>query len=258
MRWLLVILLCIASQHAAAFGRTGHYTVCDLAYQLSQPQTQRSIDKLVAKSGKSSLAKACSWADEVRSDAEFEWSAPLHYVNFPRTAAHVTMADCPDKGCILSGIADMRKRLTANKHDWQALLFLAHFIGDLHQPLHVSYQDDLGGNRTAVYFFGLPNNLHGVWDFALLKHAGYEDQPNKAQRLLSRITDLQRQQWQQDDVLGWANESADITAQIYQQYRAGMLLDDTYVTEFQPVLELRIQQAAVRLAMLLDQLFGAN
>ena len=68
----------------------------------------------------------------------------------------------------------------------------------------------------------------------------------------------QQQQWHQGDVLSWANESASLTLQIYQGYTPGMLIDDSYVQRYQAVLEQRLQQAAVRLAMLLDQLFAAN
>ena len=148
----------------------------------------------------------------------------------------------------------MQQRLAQNPADWQALLFLAHHIADLHQPLHVSFADDLGGNRTAVYFLGLPNNLHGVWDFALLKQLGYETDHSKAITLFNRISAKQRLAWQQGDVLNWANESAAITVEIYQHYKPGMLLDEAYVKQYQTVLEQRVQQAAVRLAMLLDQL----
>ena len=258
MRALLLVVLFIASTKVLAFSQSGHQLICTMAYQLVSDTSRSQLDKLVAKTPYPHFSNSCSWADEVRSLPEFSFASTLHYVNFPRDKQQVTAADCPAHGCILSGITQMQQRLNQNKADWQALLFLVHFIGDLHQPLHVSFADDLGGNRTAVYFFGLPNNLHGVWDFALLKQLGYEADRQQASALLQRISATQQQQWHQGDVLSWANESASLTLQIYQGYTPGMLIDDSYVQRYQAVLEQRLQQAAVRLAMLLDQLFAAN
>ena len=258
MRALLLVVLFIASSKVQAFSQSGHQLICTMAYQLVSDTSRSQLDKLVAKTPYPHFDHSCSWADEVRSDAEFSFASTLHYVNFPRDKQQVTAADCPAHGCILSGIAQMQQRLSQNKTDWQALLFLVHFIGDLHQPLHVSFADDLGGNRTAVYFFGLPNNLHGVWDFALLKQLSYEADRQQANALLQRISATQQQQWRRGDVLSWANESASLTLQIYQGYTPGMLIDDSYVQRYQAILEQRLQQAAVRLAMLLDQLFSAR
>lgn len=256
----LATLLLLSSAPALAFGAKGHQLVCDMAYQLVSASSRQHLDTLTNKAGYNDFASACVWPDEVRSQPEFRWSAPLHFVNFPRDKDEVTAADCPAQGCILSAIDSMQQRLKQDNNDWQALLFLAHFIADLHQPLHVSFADDLGGNRTAVYFLGQPSNLHGIWDFALLKQLGYEDDAAKARVLLNQLNNEQSQQskaqWQQTNVLDWANESVKITLEIYHDYKPGMLIETDYVTQYQPVIEQRLLQAAVRLAMLLEQLFA--
>ncbi|GHG69729.1 endonuclease [Alishewanella longhuensis] len=260
MRFLVVfasvIFSMLLSFHSYSFGRSGHGLVCDMALQLVSVTTQQQLASLVAASPHTEFASACAWPDEVRGQDEFRWSAPHHYVNMPRGEKQVTIEDCPERGCILSAIADMQQRLAADKHDWQALLFLAHHIGDLHQPLHVSYADDLGGNRTAVYFYSheMPTNLHGVWDTNMLSKLGYDDDYVKQEALFLQLTADNIANWQQGTVLDWANESAALTYDIYQQYRPGMLIDDTYVLQYQPILEQRLQQAAVRLAFLLEQL----
>ena len=259
-KFMLAILLLLCPAQALAFGAKGHQLVCDMAYQLVSANSRQQLDVLSNKAGYTDFASACVWPDEVRSQPEFRWSAPLHFVNFARDKHQVTPADCPAQGCILSAIDTMQQRLRQDHNDWQALLFLAHFIADLHQPLHVSFADDLGGNRTAVYFFGLPNNLHGVWDFAMLKQLGYEDDAAKLGALLNRLNSEQGQklkaQWQQTDVLAWANESANITLAIYSDYKPGMLIEADYLAQYQPVLEQRLLQATVRLAMLLEQLLA--
>lgn len=259
-KFILVTLLLLSPAQALAFGATGHQLVCDMAYQLVSASSRQQLDTLTSKAGYTDFASACVWPDEVRSQPGFHWSAPLHFVNFARDKHEVTPADCPAQGCILSAIDTMQQRLKQDHNDWQALLFLAHFIADLHQPLHVSFADDLGGNRTAVYFFGQPNNLHGVWDFAMLQQLGYEDDAARAGALLNLLNSEQGQplkaQWQQTDILAWANESAKITQAIYRDYKPGMLIEADYVAQYQPVLEQRLMQAAVRLAMLLERLLA--
>ena len=257
MRFILAALLLLCSNATLAFSKTGHQMICSLAYQLSDASVQAQLDDLSTRAGYHEFAPACSWADEVRDDAAYQWSAPLHYVNFPRTAATVSAQHCPKQGCILSGIAQMRQRLQADTNDWQALLFLAHFIGDLHQPLHISYADDLGGNRTAVYYFGMPANLHSVWDFALIKQAGYEHTAAHWQPLFATLTPAQLADWRKGDALSWAKESAQLTQNIYKQYKPGMLLSEAEYARDLPVLEQRLLQAGVRLAWLLDQLLGS-
>lgn len=258
MRFFWAVVLLLISSPLYAFSQMGHQLVCEIAYQQVSDTTRQQLNLMMSKSPYSHFTKSCSWADEVRNQPQFSFASALHYVNFPRSHKQVTQADCPQQGCILSAISHMQLKLKQNRDDWQALLFLAHFIGDLHQPLHVSYADDLGGNRTAVYFYGLPNNLHGVWDFALLKQLGYETDNAKADALKSALTRSEIQQWQQGDVLSWANESAALTQQIYQQYKPGMLLDAAYVSQYSRTVEQKLKQAGVRLAMVLDQLFSAN
>lgn len=255
MRFLFLVLLALSTQPAFAFGQTGHKMICDMAYQLSQPQTQAHIDSVVKASGLNSFAEGCVWPDTLRDDDSFKWSAPLHYVNFLPQQTAVSQADCAKHGCVLSAITDMQQRLAQDDNDWQALLFLAHFIADLHQPLHVSYADDLGGNKTKVMFYQQATNLHSVWDSRILTTLGYNNNPNAQQQLLRAIDSKLAYQWQQSTVLDWANESAALTADIYRHYQPNMLINDSYVQQYQASLETRVQQAAVRLALVLDQAF---
>lgn len=252
---LTAILLLGMSADSQAFGRSGHIMICDMSYQLIQPATRQKLDKLLQSTPYQSFGPACVWPDEVRSQDDFAWTKPQHYINLQRGETVVTRSHCPKDGCVLSAIEDMQKRLKQNEQDWQALLFLSHYISDLHQPLHVSFADDLGGNRTAVYFYGEPSNLHGVWDTNMLTKLGYNE-PAKQQQLFASLTEAQQQQWRQSDVMAWTNESARITVGLYQDYRPGMLIDDNYLAKYQSVLEQRLLQAAVRLAATLDKLLA--
>ncbi len=167
------------------------------------------------------------------------------------------MQHCPAEGCVLSAIEQERAKLSpysVSKTQLEALLFVGHFIADLHQPLHAGYADDLGGNRTAVYFDREPSNLHGVWDSKLLEAASYQDE-HKQHALYQQIK-AKQQQWQSVSVLDWANESVLLVKLIYQTYKPGMLIDEKYQQQHLPSLEQRLQQAAVRLAFVIEQSFN--
>lgn len=255
VRSLLLLCCVLGASQASAFGRTGHQQVCQAAYQLLSAASQQQVDALLALKPGQSFADGCVWPDEARGEAAYRYTAPHHFVNVARAAREVKARDCATVGCLLSAIKHhgaLLKKLPVNEQKRQSLLFFSHFIADLHQPLHVSYADDQGGNKTAVYFLKQPSNLHGVWDRALLTELGYEQNAQLLAEKLRNISAKQQQQWQQGDVLSWANESLAQTIKIYQRYRPGMLLDETAVKRDGPIAERRLQQAAVRLAALLE------
>lgn len=242
------------------YGDHGHRAFCDAAYQLAQPATQQHIDELVAKHPEyENFGTLCHWADDIKSQPQWDWAKPHHYVNFPRHAAKVSPEDCPlEGGCVLSAIMHHYHVLQHNPDDWAALAFLAHFMGDLHQPMHVSFADDLGGNRAHLMYYDEPTNLHILWDIHMLLRRGYDDVPAKVTELTVTLTPLAPLALSADDVLAWANESAAITRRIYSQFRDGQALGDAYTAQWGPILEQRMQQGAQRLAAVLDQLFAEN
>lgn len=105
-------------------------------------------------------------------------------------------------------------------------------------------------------FFQQASNLHSVWDSGILTALGYDNNLNQQQQLLQAISSQQGYLWQQNTVIDWANESAAITMDIYAHYQPQMQIGDNYVLQYQSTLEMRIQQAAVRLALVLDQIFN--
>lgn len=250
---MLITCLVLFSLPVKAFEFSGHAQVCEMAYQLVTPKTRHWIDQQVKAGGEKSFAHACSWADEVRDERKFRHTKPWHYINVPRTATSVHADDCGNKGCVVQAINDMQQRLSKNKDDWQALFFLAHFMADVHQPMHVSFADDRGGNKAAVRFKGDKTNLHQLWDGDLLGKFSYKKQSTLA---LGQISAQQRHDWSAARPLDVANESFTITREIYRHYQQAaqkpVVIDDAYIRQFRPQLQQRLQQAAVRLAEALN------
>lgn len=263
---LLSLLALSYADRAQAYGEAGHRLICETALAYTQPQTQATIAKLVAAAAAEagekyrSFGQLCGWPDDARRLPEYQWTAPHHYVNFARDAAQVTAADCPAQGCILFALDHYQAVLRQAKGQpsyWQALAFFSHYMGDLHQPLHVSFSDDLGGNRAPLTFKGQPSNLHALWDTLLLneqmrrRELDYFDYLAWLQQGLAAL-ELSKG----ETFLAWANESASITRKLYSEYRRDISYGDAYVDEYGALTEHRVQEAAVRLAQRLDALFA--
>src|SRR5690349_6886376 len=142
----------------------GHRVVARIAETRLTPHTRAAVRDIL---GGQSLADASVWADNIRQyrhDAD-----KLHYVNIPlRDTVYLPERHCPAGQCVIAAIEQDRQVLAdpAASPDQraEALRFLIHFVGDLHQPLHVADDGDRGGNDRPVTFLGHATNLHKVWD----------------------------------------------------------------------------------------------
>jgi hypothetical protein len=185
-----------------------------------------------------------------------------HSVVVPREFQNVTLADCADD-CVITAVPEFLtafRESTSDQERAEALIFLGHVVGDAHQPLHVSFADDRGGNQIQVRGqFYSQRNLHSVWDSGIVSKAiGAHGWRIYARRLWGEITDEERQAWSRGDALGWAQESFEIATMEEVGYcgstcEAGQAtrtrtLQHSYQSRFQDVVEMRLRQAGVRLA----------
>jgi hypothetical protein len=143
-----------------------------------------------------------------------------------------------------------------------ALLFLAHFVGDVHQPLHVGFAEDLGGNTINVKWTNAngstsPSNLHKVWDSDILHRAGLTSLADGTQ-LNQEITTAEASAWATFDLKSWAAESYLVArTKAYAQPDGSPVanndtLGDTYFTAAAPVAREQLKKAGVRLATLIN------
>jgi len=209
-----------------------------------------------------SLADVSTWADEVRRDRPE--SATWHYVNVPIAESKYHPRHEHPKGGVVSKILDFEKIVADTSaprlQRQEALKYLVHFLQDMHQPVHVGHRADRGGNDLQVQFFDEGSNLHRVWDSGLIERA----QPTEAdftKNLEARITPELADQWSQGSVEDWANESliaakgAYLTPGTGNELRKGAKLGQHYYEANLPVAELRVEQAGVRLASVLNAIF---
>ena len=135
----------------------------------------------------------------------------------------------------------------------EALKYLVHFIGDVHQPLHASNNNDRGGNEVPVTFMRRQTNLHIVWDTGILEPAVKGDERGYAMQLTRSITQAELTQWSQGDPISWANGSHDMAASVvYKELQHAGALPDSYEAQALPIVNGQLQRAGVRLARILN------
>lgn len=280
--FLLLGLCALSPETSMAWGETGHRVVCQIAYQELRPAARQELDRLIVRDTKfDSFAESCLFAD---NPERIRWRD--HFINLPRSTRAITTLDCPlAETCILPAIRnDFLILLDPNSSDddrWLAIMLLGHWVADVHQPLHVSFEDDRGANSNIVATSIEPEasldefNLHGVWDYMIISHTLGDDFERIAAELGGSISEQQKESWRYDSPIEWANESYQTTIAPGTAYcvnkqgacwysKDNMMLDDKepwhtlqidqdYLQRHAPLVKKRLQQAGIRLAQILNQ-----
>jgi len=167
----ITLLFFVYSLSLLAYDAVGHRVIADIAYQNLNSKTRKQVDKVLGTHG---IIYKSTWADEVRSDKKYAYSYQWHYQNLKdslTTADFKQLLDNPkaEGNHLFFAIDTLTTRLKKDKNDAEALKFLVHFVGDLHQPMHLGRLQDLGGNKVDVKWFGKPINLHSLWDSYIIE-----------------------------------------------------------------------------------------
>ncbi|HTD28714.1 MAG TPA: S1/P1 nuclease [Xanthomonadaceae bacterium] len=258
---LLVALLLPAL--ALAWGPEGHRVVGELAQRQLDPQATAAVADLLRGEPEPTLAGVSNWADELRaSDPDFaKRTSRWHYVNFRSSDCdYVPARDCPGGNCVIAAIDGQLRvlgdRTQPRERRVQALKFVVHFIGDVHQPFHAGGHEDRGGNDFQISYSGQGSNLHAVWDSLILEHqapspAAYA---TRIQRVSAASADLRIDA---DAPQRWAQESCrSIDANAL--YPPTHTIDDAYLAAHRPLAEQRLRLAGARLAAELNAVLGSR
>ena len=276
----------LLSKPSFALGKLGHQIVCQLAFEYLPAEKQAKITTLLKAIPKQhhdlinsynnqkqadaiTFANTCTWADAVKRLDEFKAYNSWHYMNVSREHTEIKAKDC-DKNCLPLAILKHQQVLTqANKYsNWQqaqALFFLGHWLGDIHQPLHISFADDLGGNKVKFsHLDSKCSNLHWYWDQCILYKGKHSNK--KWLDLLRAQWQLQSQpSWRVEQVWQWADESFQIARKSSVNYcqfnsqrscqkpKNKIKLPQDYLKQHQPVMAQRLLQAAQRLTKILEK-----
>ncbi len=243
----------IVAPPVMAWGPLGHRTIAQVAENHLTAKTRREIDKLI---GPQTLPEVAYWADEIRYLPEWKKADTWHYISVDDTETVASTVRNP-AGDVLEAIERMEKTLrdpaATRAQKIEALKFLVHFVGDLHQPLHVGRRADAGGNKIDVILNGQKNTLHWVWDAVMLNDMGMSY--TELAHDIDHVSTTQAEVWQKTRPTDWINECFAARPQIYDGVPEDGKLSYLYSFKHWPLLRAQLLKAGVRLAGELNAIF---
>lgn len=268
-----------------SWGKEGHYATCKIAQALLTKAADDAVQKLLPKYAEGDLASLCSWPDEIRYWYRYRWTGPLHYIDTPDFRCNYEYSrDCHNLQeekdfCVAGAINNYTDQLATygdsssnGKYNLtEALLFLSHFIGDIHQPLHVGFTGDEGGNTITVHWYRRKANLHHVWDNMIIETAVRDFYNSDLTLMINAIWRNITDSWS-DDVYPWrrcntdelacpnpyAVESIGLACKwAYRNATPGTILSDDYFLSRLPIVEKQLGKGGIRLAATLNRIFDS-
>jgi hypothetical protein len=241
-----------------AWGVLGHRIVGEVASQYLTPKAKAEIQKIL---GPESMAITANWADFIKSDTAYNYLSSWHYINLDKGLSREqilaylktdTATDVYTKMNFL--VKELKNKNLAADKKKMYLRLLIHFVGDVHQPMHIGRKEDLGGNRVKLTWFNNPTNLHAVWDEALVNFQQLSYTEYTA--AINHTTGAQRKQWQRQPISEWIVESYQLAQPLYDEVtEQNQKLSYDYNFRHIQTLNNQLLKGGVRLAGLLNSIF---
>jgi S1/P1 Nuclease len=288
-----------------AWGCKGHQTVALIAEKHLTPEAKQFVEKLLAENpidpkwnrycggaSRDLMADASTWADDVRGERK---NGPWHYIDVPRGSERGPLEPyCGANGCVTRAISEQLAILKDAKADGakraEALRYIIHFVGDLHQPLHTTTNADEGGNCVPVKYLrrsahehnhSYSPNLHSLWDTAIPERDAEGADPAEYAEALDARFAAEIEGWQKAGIHvdEWVWEGYDFAESVVygaltpkiavepnvpvhscsddnnigeRLLHQNITAGETYQEKAAPVAEKRIAEGGVRLAMMLN------
>ncbi|CAM1374205.1 S1/P1 nuclease [Tenacibaculum xiamenense] len=256
-RFLIVIFSFILSTESFSndvWGPTGHRATGEIAEKYLTRKAKKKIQKLLKGE---SLAFVSTFADEIKSDRKYSKFFPWHYVNMSLNKTYGISAK-NKRGDLVTGIEyciEVLKSKESTLEDKQFYLkMLVHFMGDLHQPLHIGRKEDKGANTIQVQWHGKGTNLHRVWDEDLINQWGMSYlELAKNEKCLSKG---EIKKIKQGTVVDWVHDTHKLTKRVYDSAEPGENLRYRYSYVYMPIVREQLQKGGIRLAKILNEIFG--
>jgi S1/P1 Nuclease len=311
VRTAILLAVAAASLFSAsstrAWGCKGHETVALIAEKHLSPEAKEFVLTLLKENPidpqlkrycgsavNDLMGEASTWPDDVRPERK---NGPWHYINIPRGTPRGdgNLAPyCGKEGCVNEAIAAqlaiLKNKSAEPVKRAEALRYIIHFVGDLHQPLHSTTNNDEGGTCVPVKYFrrkprergqGFSPNLHSVWDSAILERDSEGADSHEYADRLEETYASSIELWQKAGIHidDWVWESHDyaeknvyppltpkvaiepptpvhactddnnIGARLFEEH---ITAAEPYQDQAAPIVELRITQAGIRLALILN------
>ena len=263
----LLIFTFYLSHQSFSYGYIGHKIIALIAEQYLTETTKNKINQLLTDESMSDVA---GWADVVRNTTH-KHTSTYHYVNIPISNISYSKENHCNEGCIIEAMEMYKAVLLDQQADYQekieALKFIIHFAGDIHQPLHCGDNHDRGGNDYKVIFLGdsLSNkekgwtyNLHNIWDTHILATRNLNE--HEYMEYLNKKTNLKQfKKYTDMNFVEWAEESAVYSRDYaYALFEKQGIVDEKYNKKALKIIDKQLITAGYRLAHLLNMIFDKN
>jgi len=255
---VLGLVIIYAPIQSMAWGTTGHRICGQIAESYLTPKARAAVKAIL---GNESIAMASNWADFIKSDPAYSYLSSWHYIDLDKAYTYPDLVDFLNQDTNVDAytklvylIGELKKKDLPKKEKLLDLRMLIHIVEDVHQPMHVAHADDKGGNDFKVNWFNTPTNLHSVWDSQLIdfQQLSYTEYATA----INHTTPAERAEWQSDPIAKWLFESNQIAEILYTDIKPGDTLNYKYNFSHIDTLNERLLKAGVRLAGVLNQLFG--
>lgn len=235
------------------WGQTGHRVTGYIADLYLNKKTKKEIERILQGQ---SLAMASTWMDEIRSDSTYDYTTDWHWVTVQDGETY-EQSKKNKNGDVIQTIerliTELKSKKLSAKQEAEHVKMLIHLIGDIHQPLHVGGGNDRGGNDVKVMWFRADSNLHRVWDIDMIDDTRLSY--TEFAQSLESPEGSKLKQWQKTNVKDWAKESMSYRKQVYETKNGKLGYEYSYYHLH--IVRLRLLQAGVRLASVLNEIYGA-
>ncbi|RUO22046.1 S1/P1 nuclease [Aliidiomarina haloalkalitolerans] len=254
---LIIAALLVLPMRAFTWGFQGHEYIGALAWEYLTPEGKVWVEERLALVNEPSLSKVTTWADRVRGSEEGFALGPLHFANIdPESDEFDMQRDCPNRRCVVGALLDdlavMADANQSKQAQAEALRTFTHWITDMHQPLHMGYARDRGGNDIRITFFGTEQNLHRLWDTVMIR--GMDKLLSPAEQAAANpLPAIGIQADWEASVVDWANHSFALAREFaYAELEPGEAIGESYFEQARPVIEQQLVLSAQRMAMIIN------
>jgi hypothetical protein len=265
MKWIFLLSVLFPVQ-AFCWGIVGHRTIALVAETRLTPRAQAAVHRLL---GNSNLVDVANWADAVRDSNTYRHTHSYHfetigdhvkYLDYLKSQTPHEQKKSGTVAAILYANKVLRDPNASPASQTDALKFLVHFVGDIHQPLHSGRPGDVGGLTVPVSWYGAQISLHKLWDTTMIT-TGHRDilgslwseQASEAYAMYL-VTRPMTPSVDFKDVESWLNESLALRLTIYDPlYNTDSI---KYQAQHLAEVDQRIYSAGVRLAAMLNGIYA--
>jgi len=244
----ILFTLSLLPTKVLAWGKKGHALVAEVAFNYLDNNTKKIV---LGYLDGMSIEDAANWMDNIKDDHSYDYMKPYHYTNIDKGTEVVERSGSNIIYILNQTIKELQNNKTLSKQEIKTkILIVFHLVGDLHQPLHVGYGSDKGGNTMQVNYKGQGTNLHSFWDSGIIydKNITLKDCLS-----VNKFSSNEMNKLQTIDIIAWSKESRSLLDAIYNT--GGAKIKDDYVAASAITIESQIQKAGIRLSAILKKAF---